>query len=90
MPSYNLSFKTPRRPRGSDFILEDVDVDEDDEEDGMYSDDDDDIGRELEPNEKEEAERYMKQLDGERRRTERNKFAYVQCLSSLSILIAVE
>lgn len=50
-------------------------MDDDDDEDGLYSGDEDDAGRDLEPNEKEEAERYMKQLDSERRRNERNRFA---------------
>uniref|UniRef100_A0A1I7XDW1 Spt5_N domain-containing protein n=1 Tax=Heterorhabditis bacteriophora TaxID=37862 RepID=A0A1I7XDW1_HETBA len=61
-----------RRPRGSDFILQDVDVDDEEQEDDDWEDDDD---RALEPNEKEEAEKYMKQLDADRRRNERNKFA---------------
>ena len=57
--------------------MRDVDVDDDEEEEGLLSGDDDDSGRDLEPNEKEEAERYMKQLDNDRRRNERNKFAFV-------------
>ncbi|KAL6739230.1 hypothetical protein Aduo_012706 [Ancylostoma duodenale] len=61
-----------RRPRGSDFILQDVDVDDEEQDEDEWDDEED---RALEPNEKEEAEKYMKQLDAERRRNERNKFA---------------
>ncbi|PIO68445.1 Supt5 repeat protein [Teladorsagia circumcincta] len=61
-----------RRPRGSDFILQDVDVDDEEQDEDDWDDEED---RALEPNEKEEAEKYMKQLDAERRRNERNKFA---------------
>ncbi|KAE9415962.1 hypothetical protein Angca_008385, partial [Angiostrongylus cantonensis] len=61
-----------RRPRGSDFILQDVDVDDEEQDEDDWEDEED---RALEPNEKEEAEKYMKQLDAERRRNERNKFA---------------
>lgn len=61
-----------RRPRGSDFILQDVDVDDEEQDEDEWDDEED---RALEPNEKEEAEKYMKQLDSERRRNERNKFA---------------
>ncbi|CAI4228197.1 unnamed protein product [Auanema sp. JU1783] len=60
-----------RQPKGTDFIIRDVYVDDDAEEDDDYVDDDD---RGFEPNEREEAERYMKQIEAERR-SERNLFA---------------
>lgn len=66
------NFQKDRRPRGSDFILQDVDVDDEEQDEDEWDDEED---RALEPNEKEEAEKYMKQLDAERRRNERNKFA---------------
>ncbi|CAD6194882.1 unnamed protein product [Caenorhabditis auriculariae] len=61
-----------KRPRGLDFILQDVDVDDEELEEDEYDEDD---ARALEPNEKEEAERYLKQIEQDRRRSDRDKFA---------------
>ncbi|CAB3409928.1 unnamed protein product [Caenorhabditis bovis] len=66
--------KKKRRRKGPsalDFIIQDVDVDDDELEDQDFDEDD---ARDLEPNEKEEAERYMKEMEANRRNSERHKF----------------
>ncbi|CAI5447588.1 unnamed protein product [Caenorhabditis angaria] len=70
----NKQKKKKRRkgPSALDFIIQDVDVDDDEEEDQDYDDDD---ARDLEPNEKEEAERAMKEMENNKAYRERNRFA---------------
>ncbi|GMR48595.1 hypothetical protein PMAYCL1PPCAC_18790 [Pristionchus mayeri] len=67
--------KKSRRPRGMDFILDDVEVDSDDGEEEYGSGEEDDIG--LEPKEREEAEKRMRQMEAERRKKEEKRAAFL-------------
>ncbi|KAF8375888.1 spt-5 [Pristionchus pacificus] len=66
--------KKNRRPRGMDFILDDVEVDSDDAEEEEYESGDD-TG--LEPKEREEAEKRMRQMEAERRKKEEKRAAFL-------------
>ncbi|GMT24471.1 hypothetical protein PFISCL1PPCAC_15768 [Pristionchus fissidentatus] len=67
--------KKNRRPRGMDFILDDVEVDDSDAEE--EEPDSGDEGGELGPNEREEAEKRMRQLESERRKKEEKRAAFL-------------
>ncbi|GMS96178.1 hypothetical protein PENTCL1PPCAC_18353 [Pristionchus entomophagus] len=66
--------KKKQRPRGMDFILDDVEVDDSEAEEEEYGDDDD-VG--LEPKEREEAEKRMRQMEAERRKKEEKRAAFL-------------
>uniref|UniRef100_A0A8R1DTN9 Transcription elongation factor SPT5 n=1 Tax=Caenorhabditis japonica TaxID=281687 RepID=A0A8R1DTN9_CAEJA len=62
-----------KAPSGRDFLAWDVEVDDDDEDEDQYYDDEDDP-RMNAINEREEAERAMKDLEMNQRNRDRNKF----------------